>query len=96
MLSPAPEQVTVTWQEAVGVSCPFCGAVPLFVCSDDGVPRKACHLDRHSHAVALGARPAYRGGQRIRYEDQKPFPDADLHPPVERKEHGPRTVTPGQ
>jgi hypothetical protein len=83
MLSPAPEHVTVTWQEAVAVSCPFCRAAPFSVCRDDGVPRKPCHLPRHGHAVELGARPAYRGGQRIRYAD------ADLHPAQE-------TVTPSQ
>lgn len=68
---------TTTKPEALKAACPKCNAAPGERCTEeDGVTwRPKMHVDRHTAAIAAGARVRFIGGIRVYYHD-------DVSPPV--------------
>lgn len=70
------DRKTVARKTALEVWCPRCGAGEGANCATERVDqdgtvhrksRRALHLERHTHAIRLGARPVFWNGQRIHY-----------------------------
>jgi len=59
-------------ESARKVRCPTCGADPGNPCveSNGTTVRKALHVDRHTRAIAEGARVRFIGGARVFYDDE--------------------------